>query len=60
MRFIEVDKVQAGDGVVINNVLHTVDYVEPNGISYDMQLHNPTGEKIQKSFCAQDILYINM
>lgn len=60
MKIIEVTQVQPGDNLVINNVLHKVDYVEPNGLALDMQLHNPHGEKVHRSFIADAIVSVDI
>lgn len=60
MKIIEVTQVQPGDNLVINNVLHKVDYVEPNGIAFDMQLHNPSGEKVHRTFIADAIVSVDI
>jgi hypothetical protein len=45
---------------MINNVLHKVDYVEPNGLVLDMQLHNLQGDKVQRSFIADAIVSVDI
>lgn len=60
MKIIEVTQVQPGDNLMINNVLHKVDYVEPNGLALDMQLHNLQGDKVQRSFIADAIVSVDI
>ena len=60
MKIIEVTQVQPGDNLMINNVLHKVDYVEPNGLVLDMQLHNLQGDKVQRSFIADAIVSVDI
>jgi hypothetical protein len=48
LRHIDVGAVQAGDTVVINNNRFVVDYTEPEGYGYEMQLHDATGSKVRK------------
>ena len=48
LRHIDVGAGQAGDTVVINNNRFFVDYTEPEGYGYEMQLHDATGSKVRK------------
>lgn len=48
LRHIDVGAVMAGDTVVINNNRFVVDYTEPEGYGYEMQLHDATGSKVRK------------
>jgi hypothetical protein len=48
LRHIDVGAVQAGDTVVINNDRLVVEFTEPVGFVYEMQLHDATGSKVRK------------
>jgi hypothetical protein len=48
LRHIDVGAVQAGDTVVINNNKFVVEFTEPEGYGYEMQLHDATGSKVRK------------
>lgn len=48
LKHIDVGAVQAGDTVVINNDRYVVDFTEPEGYGYEMQLHDATGSKVRK------------
>jgi len=54
LKLIDVDKVEAGDVLVFNHVRLVVDYVEKNGFSYDLQLHDWKGVKVQKCLVQGD------
>lgn len=60
MKFINVAQVQAGDELVLNQVPYAVEYVEPNGIAYDMQLHSINGDKVRKCFTVDEMVTINL
>lgn len=48
LRHIDVGAVQAGDTVVINHDRYVVEFSEPNGFVYEMQLHDSNGSKVRK------------
>ena len=59
-KFVNVAFVQPGDQLNVNQVPYIVDYVEPNGIAFDMQLHTPTGDKVRKCFTAGEMVTITL
>lgn len=59
-KFIDVAQVQAGDQLVLNQVHYAVEYVEPNGIAFDMQLHDQNGDKVRKCFTVGEMVTINL
>lgn len=59
-KFIDVSHVQAGDELVMNQVHYAVEYVEPNGIAFDMQLQSEQGAKVRKCFTAGEMVTINL
>jgi hypothetical protein len=59
-KFVDVAHVQPGDQLNVNQVPYTVDYVEPNGIAFDMQLHASNGDKVRKCFTAGEMVTINL
>lgn len=48
LRHIDVGAVQAGDTVVINKNRFVVEFTEPAGYGFDLQLHDATGSKVRK------------
>ena len=59
-KFVDVSYVQPGDELVMNQVHYAVEYVEPNGVAFDMQLHDPNGSKVRKCFTAGEMVTINL
>jgi len=59
-RFVDVAHVQPGDQLIVNQIPYAVDYIEPDGIAFDMQLHTPTGDKVRKCFTAGEMVTINL
>lgn len=52
LKLISVDKVEAGDNLVLNGVHYTCEYVDNDGIAFDLQLHDVEGNKIRKTLLA--------
>lgn len=60
LKFVDVSKVQAGDALVINNARLTCEYVEQDGIAFDLQLHDSEGNKVRKTICAGERVSIEI
>ena len=60
MKLIDIAHVQAGDQLVMNQVYYAVEYVEPNGIAFDMQLQSEQGTKVRKCFTVGEMVSINI
>jgi hypothetical protein len=54
LKLIDVDKVEAGDVLLFNHVRLIVDYVEKNGFSYDLQMHDWKSTKVRKCLVQGD------
>ena len=52
LKLVDVDKLQAGDEIILNHVNYTCEYVENDGVAFDLQLHDNEGNKIRKTLCA--------
>jgi hypothetical protein len=48
LKHIDIGAIQAGDTVLINNNRFVVEFTEPQGYGYEMQLHDATGSKVRK------------
>lgn len=52
LKLVGVDKVEAGDNLILNGVNYTCEYVEYDGIAFDLQLHDAEGNKVRKTLIA--------
>ena len=52
LKLVDVSQIQAGDAVVFNNIRYVCEYVENNGIAFDLQLHDWKGNKTRKVMLA--------
>jgi|APCry1669188970_1035186.scaffolds.fasta_scaffold165225_1 hypothetical protein len=59
-KFIDVAQVQAGDELVLNKVRYAVEYIEPDGIAFDMQLQSEQGSRVRKCFTVGEMVTINL
>ena len=60
LKLIDVSRVQAGDTLVINNIRYTCEYVDNDGIAYDLQLHDWKGNKIHKCLTLDEKVSIEI
>lgn len=56
----DITKVQAGDTIILNNSRYIVDFIEPDGVTYEVQLHNSNGDKIRKCMLADELVNIEL
>lgn len=52
--------VKAGDTVVINNERFFVDFIEPAGYCYEMQLRDSLGTKVSKCLSQVEMVSIQL
>lgn len=60
LKLVDVSNVQAGDVLAFSNTKLVCDYVEADGIAYDLQLHDGNGNKIRKTFCAGEAVSLEL
>lgn len=60
LKLVDVSNVQAGDVLAFPNEKLVCDYVEADGISFDLQLHDGNGNKIRKTLCAGEAVSLEI
>lgn len=60
LKLIDVSNVQAGDILSFANTRLVCDYVESDGIAFDLQLHDWKGNKVRKTICAGEQVSIEI
>ena len=60
LKLVDVSQIQAGDSVVFNNTRYTCEYVENDGIAFDLQLHDWQGNKFHKILTAGESVSIQV
>lgn len=60
LKVVDVSNVQAGDVVALSNQRLICDYVENDGIAFDLQLHDGEGNKIRKTICVGEQVSIEI
>lgn len=56
----DITKVQAGDTIILNNSRYVVDFIEPDGVTYELQLHDSKGDKVRKCLIADELVKIEL
>lgn len=56
----DIAKVQAGDTIILNNSRYVVEFIEPDGVTYELQLHDANGDKIRKCVTADELVNIEL
>lgn len=60
LKLVDVSNVQAGDVLAFSNSKLICDYVESDGVAYDLQLHDNVGNKIRKTLCAGEAVSLEI
>lgn len=60
LKLVDISRIQAGDVLVINNQRFTCEFVDNDNISYDLQLHDWKGNKIQKCILKDEKVAIEI
>lgn len=60
LKLVDVSNIQAGDVLAFSNAKLVCEYVEADGISYDLQLHDENGNKIRKTLCAGEAVSLEI
>lgn len=60
LKFVDVSNVQAGDVLAISNNRFVCDYVETDGVAFDLQLHDNEGNKVRKTICVGEQVSIEI
>lgn len=60
LKLVDVSNVQAGDVLAFSKEKLVCDYVEIDGIVYDLQLHDNEGNKIRKAICVGEQVSIEI
>ena len=59
-KLVDVSNVQAGDVLAFSNSKLICDYVESDGVAFDLQLHDCEGNKVRKTFCAGEAVSLEI
>lgn len=60
LKLVDVSNVQAGDVLAFSNTKLVCDYVEADGVAFDLQLHDGEGNKIRKTLCVGEQVSIEI
>lgn len=52
LKLVDVSVLEPGDVVVINNARLTCEFVDNDGVAFDLQLHDSEGNKVRKTLIA--------
>lgn len=60
LNLVSIAKVQAGDVMILNHEKFLVDFIESDGITYEIQLHDSKGDKVRKCLTSAEMVSIEI
>jgi hypothetical protein len=60
LNLVSIANVQAGDVMILNHEKFVVDFIESDGITYEIQLHDSKGDKVRKCLTLTEMVSIEI